>query len=93
MGQPRAPTWPPEREPFLVEHDWRAVYQLAIYAPELNLVEGIWALLRRGPLADTDTDHLIATIGQGLRHIQYRSHLINGCLTETRLTPTPNRPP
>ncbi|MFF9077894.1 IS630 family transposase, partial [Streptomyces sp. NPDC014735] len=24
-----------------------------------------------------------------LRHIQYRSHLIDGCLAETRLTITP----
>jgi hypothetical protein len=27
-------------------------------------------------------------VRRGLRHIQYRSHLIDGCLTETGLTIT-----
>ncbi|MFK0172907.1 IS630 family transposase, partial [Streptomyces sp. NPDC090306] len=30
-------------------------------------------------------DHLIQTVRRGLRHIQYRSHLIDGCLAETGL--------
>jgi transposase len=75
---------------FIAEHDWLTVYQLPTYAPDLNPVEGIWSLLRRGLLANTiftDPDHLISTIRQGLRRIQYRSDLIDGCLTETGLAP------
>jgi len=34
---------------FIAEHDWLTVYQLPPYAPQLNPVEGIWSLLRRGP--------------------------------------------
>ncbi|GGL06012.1 hypothetical protein GCM10010094_78430 [Streptomyces flaveus] len=60
--------------------------------------EGIWSLLRRGPLANvafTDDDHLERTLRRGLRHIQHRPDLIDGCLSGTRLTltrhPTTNR--
>lgn len=45
----------------------------AQYAPDLNPVEGIWSLLRRGPMANaafTDPDHLAQTLRHGLRHIQ-----------------------
>ncbi|WP_422399151.1 hypothetical protein [Streptomyces netropsis] len=37
-------------------------------------------------VAFTDVDHLIQTVRSGLRKIQYRPHLIAGCLTETGLT-------
>jgi transposase len=81
---------------FIAERDWLTAYQLPTYAPELNPVEGIWSLLRRGPLANaafTDPEHLDTTIRQGLRRIQYRSDLIDGCLTETGLTLAPAQPP
>jgi transposase len=74
---------------FTAGRDWLTVVQLPAYAPELNPVEGIWSLLRRGPLANaifTDPGHLTATIRRGLRRIQYRSDLIDGCLAETGLT-------
>ncbi|WP_420903013.1 IS630 family transposase [Streptomyces hirsutus] len=84
---------------FEAEHDWLTVYQLPAYAPDLNPVEGLWSLLRRGPLANTafaDADHLVRTVRRGLRQIQYRPALIDGCLTGTGLTisdrhPTPSR--
>ncbi|KPI17721.1 hypothetical protein OV450_8014 [Actinobacteria bacterium OV450] len=38
--------------------------------------------------AFTDPDHLMRRLRHGLRQIQYRSHLIDGCLTGTGLTPT-----
>ncbi|MER6917904.1 IS630 family transposase, partial [Streptomyces spiralis] len=41
--------------------------------------------------AFTDPDHLISTLRHGLRQIQYRSNLINGCLAETGLTLTTSR--
>ncbi|MBS2961455.1 transposase [Actinocrinis puniceicyclus] len=37
---------------FIAEHDWLTVYHLPPYIPQLNPVEGIWSLVRRGPLAD-----------------------------------------
>lgn len=70
------------------EHDWLTVIQLPFYAPDLNPVEGIGSLPRRGPLANvafSDDDHLKRTLRRGLRHIQLRPNLIDGCLTETRL--------
>src|SRR5256714_614729 len=74
---------------FIAEHDWLTVYQLPAYAPDLNPVEGIWSLIRRGPLANaafTDPEHLIATVRRGLREIQYRSWLTSDAL----LTKTAN---
>ncbi|MGW5255257.1 IS630 family transposase, partial [Streptomyces sp. NPDC004012] len=41
--------------------------------------------------AFTDPDHLISTLRHGLRQIQYRSNLIDGCLAETGLTLTTSR--
>ncbi|MFF9040980.1 transposase [Streptomyces sp. NPDC014892] len=74
---------------FIHTHDWITCYFLPAYAPDLNPVEGIWSLLRRSSqvnTAFTDPDHLISTLRHGLRQIQYRSNLINGCLAETGLT-------
>lgn len=79
---------------FIDTHDWITCYFLPAYAPDLNPVEGIWSLLRRSSqtnTAFTDPDHLISTLRNGLRQIQYRSNLINGCLAETGLTMTTPR--
>ncbi|MER8003935.1 transposase, partial [Streptomyces sp. NPDC095613] len=65
------------------------IYYLPPYAPDLNPVEGIWSLLRRGWLSNvafSTPEHLIQRIRRGLRHIQYCSDLIDGCLAETGLT-------
>ncbi|EDY45774.2 transposase [Streptomyces sp. SPB074] len=51
-----------------------------------------WSLLRRGWLSNvafSTPQHLVQTVRRGLRHIQYRSHLIDGCLIETGLTIRP----
>ncbi len=77
---------------FAATRDWLTIYYLPPYAPDLNPVEGIWSLLRRGWLSNvafSTPEHLVQTIRRGLRHIQYRSHLIDGCLTETGLTISP----
>ncbi|MFE7530051.1 hypothetical protein ACFU7Y_30695 [Kitasatospora sp. NPDC057542] len=68
---------------YTAEHDWLTVFQLSSCAPDLNPVEGLWSLLRRGPMADTaftDSDHLTRTLCRGLRHIQLRPALIEECL-------------
>jgi transposase len=77
---------------FAEKHEWLTIYYLPPYAPDLNPVEGIWSLLRRGWLSNvafTTPEHLIQRIRRGLRHIQYRSDLIDGCLAETGLTIRP----
>ncbi|MEU2856571.1 transposase [Streptomyces syringium] len=69
---------------FVAAHDWVTAFHLPPYAPELNPVEGIWSLLRRSSQANTaftDPDHLVRVLRHGLRQIQYRSHLIDGCMT------------
>lgn len=78
---------------FIARQDWLTAYQLPSYAPDLNPVEGIWSLLRRGWLPDTaftTSEHLIHTIRHGMRKIQYRHpHLIDGCLAGTGLSLSP----
>ncbi|GGU41273.1 hypothetical protein GCM10010289_72720 [Streptomyces violascens] len=83
---------------YAAHHDWLTIVQLPSYAPDLNPVEGIWSMLRRGPLANvafTDDEHLDRTLRRNLRHIQNRPDLIDGCLAGTGLTlthhPTPLR--
>ncbi|MGW0623135.1 IS630 family transposase [Streptomyces sp. NPDC002765] len=77
---------------FAEARDWLTIYYLPPYAPDLNPVEGIWSLLRRGWLSNvafSTPEHLVQRIRRGLRHIQYRSELIDGCLAETGLTIRP----
>lgn len=76
---------------FAEARDWLTIYYPPPYAPDLNAVEGVWSLLRRGWLSNVafiTPEHLIQRIRRGLRHIQYRSDLIDGCLAETGLTQT-----
>ncbi|MET7694480.1 hypothetical protein ABZT06_42235 [Streptomyces sp. NPDC005483] len=42
--------------------------------------------------AFTDPDHLTRTLCRGLAHIKRHPDLIDGCLTETGLTLTPDHP-
>ncbi|CAG6396716.1 transposase [Streptomyces cocklensis] len=74
---------------FIDAHDWITVHFLPPYAPQLNPVEGIWSLLRRRCQANTaftDPVHLMRNLRQGLREVQYRPDLIDGCLAATGLT-------
>ncbi|MDH6493764.1 transposase [Streptomyces sp. SAI-127] len=76
---------------FIDAQEWITSCFLPAYAPDLNPVEGIWSLLRRSSQTNTafaDPDHLLHTLRRGLRQIQYRSNVIDGCLTETGLTLT-----
>nr|WP_239003515.1 transposase [Nocardia panacis] len=59
---------------FVAAHDWLRIYQLPTYAPDLNPVEGIWSLLRRGRLANrilTDPDHLARIVRDDLHRLKY----------------------
>ncbi|MGP4096402.1 transposase [Nonomuraea sp. KM90] len=81
---------------FAAEHtDWLRIVQLPTYAPELNPAEGVWSLLRRSLTHFTVTDlaGLARIIKRKLKKIQYRPHLLTGCLTQTGLTlATPTKP-
>jgi hypothetical protein len=70
---------------------WLRVYRLPAYSPDLNPVEGIWSLLKRSManFAAADVDGLVRIIKRKLKKIQYRPHLIDGCLTATGLTIEP----
>jgi len=67
---------------------WLQVFRLPAYAPDLNPAEGIWSLLKRAManFAAADQAGLVRIIKRKLKKIQYRPHLIDGCLAATGLT-------
>ncbi len=63
------------------------MFRLPAYAPDLNPVEGIWSVLKRGVLANlavASSAHLVQVIRHGLK-IQYRPGLLEGFLAGTGL--------
>jgi transposase len=57
------------------------------YAPELNPAEGVWSMLKRA-IANfyaSDLDALVRIVKRKLKKIQYRPHLLTGCLAGTGL--------
>ncbi|GAA3273416.1 hypothetical protein GCM10010469_52470 [Streptomyces labedae] len=77
---------------YIADRDWLTVFQLPPYAPDLNPVEGIWSVLRRTTTANrafADPDDLITAVRRGLRQLQYRPGVLDGCLTGTRLRRQP----
>jgi hypothetical protein len=71
---------------------WPRIYRLPAYAPGLNPVEGIWSLLKRSMAnfaAAATVDGLVRIVKRELKKIQYRPHLIDGCLAATGLTIEP----
>ena len=67
------------------------MFQLPTYAPELNPAEGIWSLLKRAiaNFAAPNLDYLVRIVKRKPKKIQYRPHLITGCLAPTGLTIEP----
>ena len=51
-------------------------------------MEGIWSLTKRSManFAAADLNSLVRLVKRKLKKIQYRPHLINGCLAATGLT-------
>ena len=79
----------PELRAFTGAQAWLRVFRLPAYAPDLNPVEGIWSVLKGGVLANlavASFAHLVQVIRHGLKKIQYRPGLIEGCLAGTGLT-------
>ncbi|MFG2919872.1 transposase [Kitasatospora sp. NPDC048298] len=83
----RAHLMPPMQEFIKASKDWLTVFQLPSYAPDLNPQEGIWSLVKRtiGNLAAADIDQLARAVKRSLKRLQYRPHLIDGCLATTGL--------
>ena len=78
----------PELADFAKENEaWLRVYRLPAYAPDMNPAEGIWSLLKRSManFAAADLDGLVRIVKRKLKKIQYRPHLIDGCLAATGL--------
>ena len=63
-----------------------ARFRLPAYAPDLNPAEGIWSLLKRS-MANfaAGLDGLVRIVKRKLKKIQYRTHLVDGCLAATGL--------
>jgi hypothetical protein len=81
----------PELADFAAENNqWLRVFRLPAYAPNLNPAEGI-SLLKRSManFAAADLDGLVRIVKRKLKKIQYRPHLIDGCLAVTGLTIEP----
>ncbi len=78
---------------YIADRDWLTVFQLPPYAPDLNPVAGIRSVLRRTSMAKrafADPDGLITAVRRGLRQLQYRPDVLDGCLTGTGLRPQPS---
>jgi transposase len=67
------------------------VYYLPTTAPELNPVEGVWAVMKSGlvNLIKREIDQLHRLVKQRLRRMQYRPELLAGLLAKTGLDPLP----
>ncbi|GAA2003811.1 hypothetical protein GCM10009799_33690 [Nocardiopsis rhodophaea] len=73
---------------FIEDSDWLTVVHLPAYAPDLNPVEGLWSLVKRGELANlavTGIDHLARTVRRSLRRLQRRPTVLEGLLAQTGL--------
>ena len=78
----------PELRAFIAAQAWLRVFRLPAYAPDLNPVEGIWPVLKRGVLANlavASYGHLVQVIRHGLKKIQYQPRA-------ARRLPRRNRP-
>ncbi|MFD7498828.1 IS630 family transposase [Streptomyces sp. NPDC059832] len=77
---------------FAAARDRPTICHLPPRAPDLDPVEEIRSLLRRGRhsnVAFGTPEHLVQRFGRGLRHIQYHSDLMDGCLAGTGRTIRP----
>lgn len=77
----------PLREFIAANSDWLTVFQLPSYASDLNTQEGIWSMVKRdiGNLAAADLRQITKAVKRGLKRIQYRPEVVDGCLAGTGL--------
>ncbi|WP_435866806.1 transposase [Streptomyces viridosporus] len=77
---------------YIADRDWLTVVQPPPYTPDLDPVEGIWSVLQCTTTANrafADPDDLITAVRRGLRRLQYRHGVLDGCLTGTGLQREP----
>ncbi|WP_411147075.1 transposase, partial [Streptomyces sp. x-80] len=79
---------PQMKEFIAASEDWLTVFHFPAYAPDLNPQEGVWSLVKRtiGNLAAANLDQMATAVKRSLKKIQYRPHLVDGCLAATGLT-------
>jgi DDE superfamily endonuclease len=71
----------------VTDRPWLRTHLLPAYAPELNAVEGVWALLKKylADLAKHNIEQITATSRSHLKQLQYRPDLIMNLATKTGL--------
>jgi DDE superfamily endonuclease len=77
-----------ELRAFTAAQAWLRVLQLPSYAPDLNPVEGIWPVLKRGmPASQAAASYarMLQVIRHSLQKIQRQPGLLEGCLAGTGL--------
>ena len=74
--------------------DWLTIIQLPGYSPDLNAIEGAWAVMKSGLRnhAARNLDELEAMVRGRLKQIQHQPDLINALLGQTGLTLDPPPP-
>jgi DDE superfamily endonuclease len=75
----------------IATRSWLTVFYLPAYTPTLNPTEGVWSVIKRslGNLAPHGTVDLAALVRTRLRHLQYRTPVLNGFIAQTSLTLDP----
>lgn len=75
----------------IASRSWLTVFYLPTSAPELNPVEGVWAVMKSGlvNLVKREIDQLRHLVKHRLRRMQYRPELLAGLLAKTKLDPQP----
>jgi hypothetical protein len=67
--------------------EWVRVFQMPADGPDLNPMEGVWSCSndRWATSRAANLDHLVRVTKRKLKKIQYRPHLVDGCLAATGL--------
>ncbi|GAB2520661.1 transposase [Nocardiopsis aegyptia] len=76
---------------FIDGTDWLTVVYLPSYAPDLNPVEGVWSVVKRGGYANqafTGIDQMARVVGASLRRVQNLPHVLEGVLAHIGLALT-----
>lgn len=71
------------------QQHWLKIQRLPAYAPELNPVEGLWAWLKRGCLANVcgdDLAPLVRLVRKGAKRIRRRQDLLHAFLAKAGLS-------
>lgn len=77
----------PLREFIDANAEWLTVFHLPTYAPDLNPTEEVWSLVKRdiGNLAAANLADVTQAVKRGLKRLQCRPDVIDGCLAGTGL--------